>query len=167
MLKYYGNQKLLKKTKIGICGSLYPSKYGIQVTEDFVKKQQKVLVFHDEIGIAQVGISVAINYQKEIIVISKKKRLIPSSMNNKMLVVVVDYQNNNNSKYLEVFEKIINKLTVIELAKTSRLLYMIDNLLDNNVEIYVIPGTIYSKKCSGSNLLIAEGANLLHDELEI
>ncbi len=166
MFKYYGNKDLLQKHKIGICGSLYPSDYGHKVTIDFVQKQSKVLVFHDEIGIAQTGIKTAIEHRKDVIVISRKKRIIADNMIDKMLIIYVD-ETHDNEYYISLFERIIDKLAVIELARSSRLLLMVDNLLDKDVEIYVIPGSIYSTKSTGSNLLIAEGANLLYDELEI
>ncbi len=165
MIKYYGNHKLLKCIKIGICGSLYPSEYANKVTIEFVRKQKKVLLFHDEIGIAKLGIDTAIKNQQQLIVITKKKRIIPERMKDKMLVIQVD--NAENNLYIQLFERLVDKLTVIELARSSRLLMMIDNLLGKNIEIYVVPGQIDSEKSSGSNLLIAEGANMLYDELEI
>ncbi len=165
MFKYYGNRELLNHVKVGICGSLYPSDYANKVTIEFVKKQKKVLLFHDEIGIAKIGIDTAIINQQELIVITKKKRIIPEMMKDKMLIIEVD--NAENILYIQLFETLVDKLTVIELARSSRLLMMIDNLLGRNIEIYVVPGQIDSEKSSGSNLLIAEGANMLYDELEI
>lgn len=165
MLVYCGNKKLLKQKGIGVCGSLYPSEYGMQVVKDFVDKQKQTLIFHDEKGIARLGIRQAkINGQK-IIIISKYKPYIQYPNNGQVLYIWI--KENNEELYVQVFEQLIDKLAVIELAKSSSLLLLIDNLINNNIEIYVIPGTIYSKNSSGCNLLIAEGANLLYDELEI
>ncbi len=165
MLIYNGNQDLLNNRGIGICGSLYPSEYGTNVVEDFVSKQTKTLVFHDEKGIARVGIRHAKLKEKKLIIISKYRPYIKYDESGLVLYIWVKDQ--NEKIYTHLFEQLIGQLAVIELAKSSSLLLMIDNLIGQNIEIYVIPGPIYSKNSSGSNLLIAEGANLLYDELEI
>ncbi len=165
MIKYYGNKDLLKGENIGICGSLYPSEYGIKVVKDFVKKQSKTLVFHNEIGIAKAGINQALIQNKKIIVISKKK--IFSDFIESGNVLFIEVESQDNIEYLNLFEKTVQKLAIVELSKTSSLMEMIDEMIENSKEIYVIPGTIYSSNSTGTNLLIAEGANLLYDELEI
>ncbi len=165
MIIFYGNKNLLTNNGIGICGSIYPSEYAMHVIGDFVKKQKNTLVFHDEKGIARHGIRCAKLHNKKVIIISKYKSYIDYSENSNILYIWI--KNQNEELYLEVFQKCISKLAVIELAKSSRLMIMIDNLIESNTEIYVIPGQIYTKQCSGSNMLIADGANLLYDELEI
>ncbi len=165
MLKYYGNKSLLKEENIGICGSLYPSEYGMKVVKDFVKKQNKVLVFHNEIGIAKTGINQSLILNKKIIVISKKEIAFDFTKNGNVLFIKIDAE--NKVEYLNLFEKIVQKLAIVELSKTSTLMEMVDEMIENNKEIYVIPGPIYSSNSSGTNMLIAEGANLLYDELEI
>lgn len=165
MIVYNGNKKILKQKGIGICGSIYPSEYGIQVVKDFVNKQNKTLVFHDEKGIARAGIRQAKIKQKQMIIISQYESYVKYDYLGNILYIWV--QKNNKEVYMNLFAILIEKLAVIELATSSSLLLLIDNLLNNNVEIYVIPGPIYSKNSSGTNMLIAEGANLLYDELEI
>ncbi len=153
MIKYYGNKNLLEEENIGICGSLYPSEYGIKVVKDFVKKQSKVLVFHNEIGIAKAGINQALILNKKIIVISKKKITFDFVENGNVLFIEVEVD--DNIKYLNLFEKVVQKLAIVELSKTSSLMEMIDEMIENSKDIYVIPGPIYSSNSSGTNLLIA------------
>ncbi len=165
MLLFNGNEKLLEEKGIGICGSIYPSEYGIDVIKDFVDSQKQLLIFHNEKGIARVGIRQGKLKNKRIIIISRYRSYIEYEPDGNILFIWV--LNSNEQLYFNVFESLVEKIAIIELSKTSRLFLLIDNLLNKNVEIYVIPGPIYSKNSSGCNLLIAEGANLLYDELEI
>ncbi len=165
MLLFNGNKYLLNKKGIGICGSIYPSDYGIEVIKDFVSKQKQVLVFHDEKGIARIGIRQAKQVNKKVIIISRYKPYIDYDKHGNVLYIWIKDQ--NERLYIETFESLVDKVAVIELSKTSRLFLMLDNLINKNVDIYVIPGPIYSKNSAGCNMLIAEGANLLYDELEI
>ncbi len=54
------------------------------------------------------------------------------------------------------------KLLVIEATEKSGSLKTVEVGIEQNKEIYALPGSVFSIKSTGTNLLIEEGANILN-----
>ena len=69
--------------------------------------------------------------------------------------------------YMEIFLKILNCLVIIEAKYEEEAIKLVDTLLQNNKDIYVVPSNIFNKNSYFSNYLIKQGADILLNKQDI
>lgn len=167
-----GNEELISEELLGVCGSIYPSEYGLKYTADFVKAQKKTLVVMYAKGISMQTIVTSLVHKKPIVVVVKDEELINPGIVNSIvqyggLIIYLENETNPLITCFEFIDQLISEMCIIELAMSSSLMYLVDILNNNNKEIYALPGSVYSNNSLGTNMLISEGASILYLGLEI
>ena len=69
--------------------------------------------------------------------------------------------------YMEIFLKILDCLVIIEAKYEEEAIKLVDTLLQNNKDIYVVPSNIFNKNSYFSNYLIKQGADILLNKQDI
>ena len=68
---------------------------------------------------------------------------------------------------MEIFLKILDCLVIIEAKYEEEAIKLVDTLLQNNKDIYVVPSNIFNKNSYFSNYLIKQGADILLNKQDI
>ena len=69
--------------------------------------------------------------------------------------------------YMEIFLKILDCLVIVEAKYEEEAIKLVDTLLQNNKDIYVVPSNIFNKNSYFSNYLIKQGADILLNKQDI
>lgn len=73
-----------------------------------------------------------------------------------------------NYKYLNNFKfNIINSLVIIEAKYEEKIVKIVDEFIENNKDIYVVPSNIFNKNCYFSNYLIKQGADIILNKWDL
>ncbi len=175
IIYYHGNISLINKDKAAIMGSYKNTLYGQKATEELIKKLDKVIITGFSFGIEQLANRYAIkNGLKNIIVLPCGLNHIYPENNIKLFNKIKDdhliisifspnmYTKRKNFKIRnELIGAICDELYVLEANYKCGVIKAIDSAIDMSNDIYVLPGSVFSKNSKLSNYLISQGANIL------
>lgn len=179
ILFYKGNVALLKEASIGVVGSRRAIRYAIEVTQSFIAKQEQTTIVsgmakgidtiahkaaisngHQTIAVLGCGIDFVYPYENE-------------SLYNYLSInhlVISEYPSAIKPKpYFFPFRNRIiaalsDTLYVMQANLRSGTLLTVNEALELNKDVYVLPYRIDDKSGMGCNMLIQQGANMLMAE---
>lgn len=187
---YKGNINILDEPGIGVVGSRRISSYGNQTTPFLVKplaKNRMVITSGLALGIDAIAHTAALEVQgKTIAVLGSgldKANIYPShhrylcdKIIEKNGCVITEYVlgtpplNYNFPQRNRIISGLSLGVLVIEAAEKSGALITAKTALDQNREVFAVPGSIFSPTSSGTHTLLKKGAHLItsaDDILEI
>ncbi|OAJ75424.1 DNA processing protein DprA [Brevibacillus sp. SKDU10] len=178
LLYYRGNLELLHKISIGVVGTRNPSAYGRDACKMLVSSLAKsgmVIVSGVAKGIDTIAHQTALQHRAETIGIlgNGLDRIYPAQ--NRLLYTQMAQHGLLVSEYSEATapragffperNRIISGLCwgtiVVEAAEKSGSLITARCALEQNREVFAIPGSIFAKGSEGTHSLIKEGAKLI------
>ncbi|TPG68873.1 DNA-protecting protein DprA [Brevibacillus laterosporus] len=178
LLYYRGNLELLRKISIGVVGTRNPSTYGRDVCKMLVgslAKSGMVIVSGVAKGIDTIAHQTALHLQVETIGVlgNGLDRIYPAQ--NRLLYTQIAQHGLLLSEYSEGMasrtgffperNRIISGLCwgtlVVEAAAKSGSLITARCALEQNREVFAVPGSIFSKGSAGTHYLMKEGAKLV------
>ena len=166
-----GNTQLLNTFCFGVVGTRKPTEYGVVVTKQYCKALCAVnitIVSGLAVGIDSVAHKTALEEKGNTIAVlaSGFKHIYPSINNtlaNKIAennLLISEYPPNIKPQtyYFPVRNRIIAGLSkgvlVPEMSEKSGTMHTINYALENNRELFVVPGKINSEMSKGTNMLI-------------
>ena len=166
-----GNTQLLNSFCFGVVGTRKPTEYGMVVTKQYCKAlctANLTIVSGLAVGIDSVAHKTALEENGNTIAVlaSGFKHVYPSINNmlaNKITennLIMSEYPPNTKpqSYYFPVRNRIIAGLSkgilVPEMGEKSGTMHTINYALENNRELFVVPGKINSEMSKGTNMLI-------------
>lgn len=174
-----GDLSLLQKNQLAIVGTRRPTHYGKQVLEKIgpeIAVSSLIITSGMAMGIDTLAHRTALNSQQPTIAVlgnGLSKKILQKSFNYKLGEEIIEKNGLLVSEYPPNFEA--NKLTfparnriisglslgvlIIEAAEKSGTLITAHCALEQNREILVIPGNIFSEQSVGTNNLIKQGAS--------
>ncbi len=176
VLFYKGDIRILKSEKIGIIGSRKASDYGIKWTKRLVKTMStKTIVSGMATGIDTVAHKSAIHFQsKTIAVLGSGINYVYPYINTdlynylcKYHLVISEFPYNTKPQrhFFPFRNRIIAALSaslyVMEAGVRSGTLLTVNEALELNKDIYVLPHRIDDESGLGCNLLIQQGASVI------
>lgn len=176
---YKGNIRLLSSPLIAITGSTNPSNYGLLVTSGIVRKMQgKVILTNFGYGIEQHTLtSCLVNKKYSIGILASgfdniypinNFELYTQMIKNNLIISTFlpteKITEDNLIKRNQLMAALCEKVIVIEANLKAHAMHIADYVIELNKEVYAVPGSIYSERSQGTNLLIQEGANVMYDE---
>ncbi|ATO47968.1 DNA-processing protein DprA [Brevibacillus laterosporus] len=178
LLYYRGNLDLLRKISIGVVGTRNPSAYGRDVCKMLVSSLAKsgmVIVSGVAKGIDTIAHQTALQHQAETIgvlgngldqIYPAQNRLLYAQMAQHGLVIS-EYSDGTAPRtgFFPERNRIISGLCwgtiVVEAAAKSGSLITARCALEQNREVFAVPGSIFAKGSEGTHYLIKEGAKLI------
>lgn len=177
-LFYRGNISLLKEKQLAVVGTRKPTSYGAQVIEKFIPVLASAgltITSGMAIGIDSLAHNAALqNNQKTIAVLGEglcRKNLAQHSQrilaekilqNNGLIVTEYPPFFKANRFTFPARNRIISGLSlgvlVVEASEKSGSLITAHRALEQNREVFTVPGNIFSNQSIGTNSLIKEGA---------
>lgn len=173
-----GNENILNKESIAIVGCRSMSKYGEKAAMYFSKNlaREKInivsglargidsvahigAIMEEGVTIAVIGSGIDIEYPKENAKIYKDIVRSGGAIISEYPLGTKPMQMNFPARN-RIISGISNKILVVEAKLKSGTLITVDFALDQNKEIYVVPGNINEENAQGTNYLIKEGANV-------
>ncbi|MGR3741831.1 DNA-processing protein DprA [Companilactobacillus sp. DQM5] len=177
VLFYYGNINLIKNDCIGIVGARDGSNYSAVSIEKICQniKKNKVIVSGMAKGVDSMAHKSAIkNHLATIAVMGtgindcypKSNEDLKQKIQN-MGLVLSEYPPNHKTKPYNFVQRnriiagLSDNLVITEAKKKSGSLITASLALENNRNVYALPGSISSPLSEGTNELIRDGANVL------
>ncbi len=175
VIYYYGDISLINKEMVAIMGSYQNTLYGQKATEELVKKLNKVILTGFSFGIEQLANKYANKKGlKNIIILpcglnhmypNNDNKLFNKIKDNDLVISIFSpntYTKKRNFKIRnELIGVLCNELYILEADNKCGVLKAVDAALEFSNEIFVLPGSIFSKNSKLSNYLISQGANIL------
>lgn len=175
VIYYQGDINLLKTKSVGVIGSRKYTEYGKLATQKIISKMKEIVIVSGmAYGIDQIAHDSALKNNLKTVAI------IGSGLNNiypkndflihqitKHGLIISEYPPLSKAKpwHFPMRNRLIaslsKKLLVIEATVKSGSLITVEIALEQNKEIYALPGNVFSLQSKGTNLLIEEGANVL------
>ena len=166
-----GNTQLLNTFCFGVVGTRKPTEYGIVVTKQYCKALAAVnatIVSGLAVGIDSVAHKTALEENgNTIAVLASGFNHIYPSINNYLAkqilennLLISEYPPNTKPQtyYFPIRNRIIAGLSkgilVPEMGEKSGTMHTINYALENNRELFVVPGKINSEMSKGTNMLI-------------
>lgn len=173
VIYYKGDVELLKSRPTAIMSDHYPTSYGKFVSVDIVK-----MLSTKQVVIVSKGIGVAADVEEElhregrlaIYVYNKSIEKVECPINSLIISAVVPEAKIENESIQNdnIFIPVVSsKLIVVEASCESSINKIVDIAIDFNVQVYGVPGNVYSIKSLGVNNLIQDGANVLNIKLDL
>jgi len=182
-----GNLKLLKEKQLAIVGTRRPTHYGKQVMERLgpeIAYSGLIITSGLAMGVDSLAHRAALNNQKPTIAVLGSglgKNILKKSFNfrlgeeiiEKNGLLISEYPPNTEaSKFtFPARNRIISGLSIgvliVEAAERSGTLITARHALEQNREVLVVPGNIFSKQSVGTNKLIKQGAQPITSATEI
>lgn len=173
-----GDLTLLSKNQLAIVGSRRPTHYGRQVLEKIAPEivhSGLIITSGLAMGIDTLAHRTALNNQRPTIAILGNglgQKTLHKSFNYRLGEEIIEKNGLLVSEYPPIFEaskftfparnRIISGLSlgilIVEAAEHSGTLITARHALEQNREILVVPGNIFSKQSVGTNNLIKQGA---------
>ncbi len=173
-----GNLDLISKKQLAIVGSRRPTHYGKQVIEKLgpeIALSGLIITSGLAMGIDSLAHRIALeNEQPTIAVLGSglSQKILRKSFNYKLSQEIIEKNGLLISEYPPNFEankftfparnRIISGLTlgvlIVEAAEKSGTLITAHHALEQNREVLVVPGNIFSQQSIGTNNLIKQGA---------
>jgi DNA processing protein len=184
ILFYQGDISILKTDALGVVGTRNPSEYGKMITEKFCRdliKYKLTIVSGLARGVDTVAHRTVVkNGGKTIAVLGcgldqiyppENKNLANQITNNGLLISEYRIGTIPDPGNFPRRNRIISGLSlgtlVSEAGKKSGALITAYQALDQNREVFAIPGPINSRKSQGTNSLIKQGAKLVQETDDI
>ncbi len=176
VIYYFGNISLINNNNISaIMGSYNNSLYGQKATEELIKKLDKIILSGFSFGIEQLAHKHAIKKGlKNIIILpcglnhiypNNDLKLFNKIKEDNLIISFFSpniYTKKRNFKIRnELIGALCNELYILEADYKCGVLKAVDKAIDLSNDIYVLPGSVFSKQSKLSNLLIFQGANVL------
>jgi len=179
-----GDVDLIHFPQIAIVGSRNPSSLGIQIATDFASSLAKsgfVITSGLALGIDAASHRGALAVQGKTIAVTgtgldrvypaTHKELATEIVNNGVLISEFPPGTTAKANHFPRRNRIISGLSVgilvVEAAKQSGSLITARMALEQNREVFAIPGSIYNPLARGCNALIKEGAKLVETTQDI
>ncbi|MFC1615483.1 DNA-processing protein DprA, partial [Patescibacteria group bacterium] len=190
IIYYKGNIEILNDIAVGVVGSRKFSSYGEQTTAFLVKNLAKngiSIISGLALGVDAIAHSSALEVKGKTVAVlgsGLDKANIYPSHNRYLAQKIIDSNSIIISEYtagtpplhynFPQRNRIISGLSlgvlVIEAAEKSGALITAKTALDQNREVFAVPGNIFSETSAGTNILLKKGAHLItsaEDILEI
>ncbi len=179
IIYYIGDLKLLEQRLVYITGEHYPSDYGMIATADYIKNiNDKVIISGLTYGIDyQANLKALQNNLKTIAVVSQGLNFVypPHAINlyqkikedHLVLSIYPPMQRLKKNMFAQRNEILVNladEVCIMEAKENSYLIKIAEYAQEQVKEVYALPGSIYSVKSQGTNLLIQEGASVIYLE---
>ncbi len=176
VIYYYGNISLINTKQIAVIGSRNNSVYGYKYTKELLKNIDGYTITSGyAYGIDQLAhrFSIENNLNTIAVLGGGFEHIYPKNDPNLFQkikathLVISEYPPNIVAKpwMFLMRNRLIAALTdmvlVIEATCKSGSLKTVEIALEQNKEIYALPGSVFAKQSSGTNMLIEEGANIL------
>lgn len=152
-----------------------PVVFFIRGNLDFVYKE-KVYLYVDSID----NVSKIVKANLELSIINKDYTLIQDDSNNINIsnkIIISDMKNIENSLKIKQNKDVLNifvnlnkkdniscfidKLIIINASYKKDIVYLVDSMLEQGKDVYVVPNSILNKSAYFSNYLISEGAKVV------
>lgn len=129
---------------------IYYNKYYTKFARNLLKYFAKIVIEEKNNLITEFD---CLN-KTEVITLNNFKFNIENNSNN--YIVLLD------NKYIDIFKiNIIDIAIIIEARYEEKIVNFVNNLLDSNRDIFVVPSNIYRKNSYFSNYLIKQGADII------
>ncbi|MGX7031110.1 DNA-processing protein DprA [Vagococcus zengguangii] len=178
MLFYKGNHKLLQTNTLAVVGTRTMSDYGQQVTNKIVAElinQQYTIVSGLAIGIDTLAHQVAISAHGQTIAVvahgldriyPRENRDLFQKMGTEQLIISEYLEGTPPQKHQfpmrnRIIAGISQGVCVMEAKRRSGSLITAQQALENNREVFAVPGSIRSVTSEGCHELIQNGAKLV------
>ena len=179
-----GNKQLLSQPQISIVGSRNPSPLGHQTAIDFsqsLAQQGFTITSGLALGIDAASHQGALNVNGDTIAVTgtgldrvypaRNKALASNIANSGLLISEFPPGTSAKANHFPRRNRIISGLClgllVVEAAKKSGSLITARMALEDNREVFAIPGSIHNPLARGCNALIKEGAKLVENTQDI
>lgn len=171
VIYYYGDIHYLNEKLTAITGSTNNTFYGDLFLKKFLKdKANKSIITGTSFGIDNIVYKYSKEYMLNSIAlfggglskINKKRYYYLYSK-----LIFSEYPPSKEVSKETILEanrlitSLCQNLFIIESAIHDKSMLIVGEALDQQKEIYALPGSVFSKKSTGTNLLIEEGANIL------
>lgn len=182
VLFYKGNIDLLNKKQLAVVGTRMPTEYGQMVAKKLVTQLANaglVITSGMALGIDRVAHSLALKASKPTVAVlgaginqartvNNGQRFMQQILEGNGLVVSEYPPNVPGTKFtFPARNRIISGLSlgvlVIEAGQKSGTLITANHALEQNREVFAVPGNIFSAKSAGTHELIKQGAKLTDD----
>ncbi|WP_088808748.1 MULTISPECIES: DNA-processing protein DprA [Listeria] len=185
ILLIYGEVSLLSEPSISVIGTHKMRHYGRAVTKFLTKglcKQNMVVVTGILHGVEETAARSVLKVDGNLICVLPSGFNVPYPLNNQELferikalgnVLVSEYLPNQQARknFFEERSRIMSGLTkgvlITEAEEKSGSLVTASYALEQNREIFVVPGNIFATGSGGTNGLISEGAKLVSQSMHI
>ncbi len=178
LLFYRGNPDCLQKPAIGIVGTRVPSTYGKLMADKFARElaeQQIVVVSGLARGVDTIAHRATVRTNGQTIAVlgsgldqiypEENKKLAADIGDNGVVLSEFPMGAKPDAPHFPRRNRIISGLSlgilVIEAGTKSGALITADFALEQNREVFAIPGNLNNPKSYGTNLLIQQGAKLV------
>jgi DNA processing protein len=179
-----GNIETLHQQLLAIVGSRHPSAYGQQVAKQWSEvfcQHGLVLVSGMAIGIDTLVHQSCLKFSKQTIAVlgSGLKRIYPKSNQllaeqipeKGLLISEFSLETSPNPRHFPRRNRIISGLAlctlIVEAAEKSGTMHTAQHAVEQNREVFAIPGHIFDNLSRGCHLLIQQGARLALSEHDI
>lgn len=179
-----GDLKLLETTCIGIVGSRTPTEYGRTQTRKIVRElvQSKITIVSGfargvdfiahQAALDDGGKTIAVlGNGLNVVYPSENKKLLPAFERDGLLISEYPFGTKPDAGNFPKRNRIISGLSegvlVSEAALKSGALLTAMYALDQNREVFALPGPVNSSRSTGTNNLIKQGAKLVQDSDDI
>lgn len=185
VLFYQGNVSLLAKKQIAIVGSRYSSAQGRETTQSLVRdliQQDIVITSGLALGIDGAAHSSVLKHQGETIAVvatgldkvypSRHKNLATSIIEQQGLIISefipgTSPKPGNFPKRNRIISGLSVGVVVVEAAIKSGSLITARCAIEQNRDVFAVPGSIYNPNAKGCNYLIQQGAKLIESAVDI
>jgi DNA processing protein len=184
LLFYRGDIQVLNTKAIGIVGTRNPSTYGKMVTEKFCRELAErdfTIISGLARGVDTIAHQTALKSQgRTVAVLGSGMDMIYPPENRKMAdqitekgVLVSEYligtfpDPRNFPRRNRIISGLSLGVLVTEAGEKSGALITAYQALEQNREVFAVPGPINSRKSVGTNLIIKQGATLVQDTQDI
>ncbi len=175
VIYYYGDISLINKEIAAVMGSYQNTLYGQKATEELIKKLNKVILTGFSFGVEQLANKYANKKGLESIIIlpcglnhvypNNDNKLFNKIKENNLIISIFSPNISTKKKNFKIRNELIgalcNELYILEADNKCGVLKAVDSALESANEVYVLPGSIFSKNSKLSNYLIFQGANIL------
>jgi DNA processing protein len=182
-----GNIRLLNQLQLGVVGTRKPTNYGMQVCEKLVGELARygivitsglafgIDALSHKITIKNHGYTIAVlgNGLHSLILKQSGNHLLAEEIiaNDGLLISEYPPKTSPSAYTFPARNRIISGLSkgilVIEAGEKSGTLITANHALEQNREIFAVPGNIFSLSSSGTNRLIKQGAQLVQNANDI
>lgn len=183
VLYYQGDIRLLERTALGIVGSRDMTLYGRDATDYLTKKLclQFVIVSGLAQGIDTVAHQTALRCHAstmavlgtgiDVIYPQKNKEVRAQIQKTGLLLTEFPCGMRSHPSHFPLRNRLISGLSVgvliIEAAARSGALITARHALEQNRDVFAVPGSIFQSQSMGTNALLAQGAMLVTDPKDI
>lgn len=175
VLYYYGDINLLNSNLKAIMGAYKNTLYGQKACEKLIKKMDGVVLSGFSYGIEQLSHKYALKVGlKNVVILASNLEYTYPKNDDKLFNSIKEYglvisifpknislKKNNFKIRNELIGVLCHELYIIEADYKCGVLKAVDSAIYFANDVFVLPGSVFSKESKLSNLLISQGANIL------